>query len=167
MGDASIRPSGLYELSVKEKEYTEYVADQFPGWLITSSGVHAVSSDTTKGGLMWRVRTVSHPKLKELRKQWYPNGVKKFPLDSLEPDGLLLKHWYATDGHLEQPSNRPQIASYNEDTEELRDWLNESGFDTCRDHGGVCFNKRSQSDFYDAVGEPTPGYEYKWGDYEG
>ncbi|AGM11463.1 homing endonuclease with LAGLIDADG motif [Halogranum tailed virus 1] len=167
MGDGHIEKSGLFGVAVNEKKYLQYVEEQFPDWLVTKSGVHPVSSETSVGGLQYRLRTVAHPSFKEMRDLWYPKGKKKFPLNEIEPTGTILKHWYATDGHLEKPSNRPQIASYNENSEELRDWLNSYGFDTCQDYRGVCFNKRSQSDFYDSVDSPVPGYEYKWGDYDG
>lgn len=48
----------------------------------------------------WRARTFHHPFFSNLRKQWYPDGVKCIPEVLSELDDLALAVWYMDDGTL-------------------------------------------------------------------
>jgi hypothetical protein len=159
MGDGHVRESGIFEVAVKEKEYLDNVVNIFPDWLITKSGVHSFYNESADGEIMWRFRTVSCEETENMRDNWYENGNKNYPIENIELSATVLKHWYATDGGLDG-YNRPCLYSSNEDTEVLRDWIANHGYDVCNDKYSVRFNESGAEKLLSDIGK-IPGYEYK------
>lgn len=160
MGDGHIRSDGIFEVSVTEKKYVEHLEQEFPDWFITDSGVSMVLSETSEDGHMWRLRFVSCDETEKMREDWYNDSKKIFPLNNLEPNEMILTHWYVTDGGLDG-YNRPSIYSSNEDTGRLAEWLSDVGYDVCFDNRSVRFNKDGAEKLMREI-KPVPGYEYKF-----
>lgn len=113
---------------------------------------------------MWRIKTRSLEYFDTLRK-WYSSGVKRFPND-LELNAITLKVWYCCDGSFVQ-NEYPVI--YSSDQSDVRDSVL-SLFDdidvnpSFTDGGGgtIQFKRDDCTNFFEYVGEPPPGFEYKW-----
>jgi hypothetical protein len=111
------------------------------------------------------VRTRTHPYFNELR-QWYESGKKRFPDDlSLTPQ--LTKLWYASDGYLDvgqwgRPRLEIKARNENDRTEFLLDLFREHGFDPLYIRNEIRFTCDETEQLIEWMGEPPPGFEYKW-----
>lgn len=191
MGDASVHPGRktpkvLMQLTVPE--YLEYLNDKF-GVLgtgvklyknaeeqakrIKASGFSPnADPENYKDVYQWHTRT--HPSLSELR-EWYASGKKVFPPD-IDLTPTVLKHWYVCDGYLAKNMKRIVISISNE--HERRHEISEMfarvdlptpSYDIqTRKDGSIKCNARWPSSrmgaLLDYMGEPLPGFEYKWGE---
>lgn len=111
----------------------------------------------------YMLRTISHPYFEELQ-AWYINGEKKLPLDTPEP--LELKMWYIADGG--RMGERPFIRadSQSENLKKLADSINKIGIDmTVVDQKRqINVLNKDRERFFEYIGAPVPGFEYKWPD---
>jgi len=121
---------------------------------------------------IYEFRTMCHPGLQKYEK-WYSTGEKVFPTDiKLTP--TTLKHWFCGDGCLVN-SKWPKITLCNESSEEekINNLFNEAGLSdffwnkTQKRNSGVkmasiYFREEGARKFYDYIGEPLPGFSYKW-----
>lgn len=114
---------------------------------------------------MYRVQTRSMPCFRDLR-EWYDDGQKSFPKD-LSLNRLRAKMWYVSDGGLnwDRGDNAAYaaIASVNEgkNPRVLKSLFEEQGFNPTFTHPRLRFNGETEK-FLDWLGEPVPGFEYKW-----
>lgn len=113
---------------------------------------------------IYTLRTRSLEYFNELH-QWYSSGKKRFPKD-LELTPLIVKVWYCCDGSY-CDNSYPVIYSSNEsdNREMVLDLFKNTQIDPSYiDSGGGAINfKRSGSDdFFNYIGDPLPGFEYKW-----
>lgn len=121
----------------------------------------------------WISRT--HDGFKEFR-DWYSTGQKRFP-DNLKLTPLILKYWYCGDGTMREedgPNSRPslQIGAGNEvdRTGYLEGIFQDIGvsprFNISDGKYGkdmnVCFRVDDSEELWNYMGEPLPGFEYKW-----
>lgn len=117
---------------------------------------------------MYRNMTRTHPDFNWFGEWYDKNGNKKFPLEEIELTPLTLKVWYICDGDLSKgnPTHRPRITCTNEKDriEEIVDFIeDESGLNPYgTSEGRVLFGSEESEKFFDYVGEPLPGFEYKW-----
>jgi len=168
MGDAYIAVEGnnpRYILTNKKKEYIDH----------TRGKLGCIDSGTVQkdGDGVYRWKTVTHWGLRNYL-YWYEGGKKEFPNDiTLTP--TILKHWYACDGTRENRGG-VRIAMSNErrNKEKIEMYFSESGLpkpnywleNKRSDYGGwrcrACWNKEESSILLDWMGDPLPGYEYKW-----
>jgi len=84
---------------------------------------------------------------------------------------MILKVWYVCDGTLNNSNPRPRarIAAKNEShcIDEIAQWItNEIGGVRAGaiKHGNIVFDTRNTQEFFKYVGDPLPGFEYKWPD---
>lgn len=96
LGDGSIDVHGRLCVThgMKQRDYLEWKARVFVA--LNPSISSKVGGWGTKGQ---ELRTRVHPKFRELRRRWYPEGRKRVPpaaLDGLEPLGLAV--WLMDDG---------------------------------------------------------------------
>lgn len=114
---------------------------------------------------MYRLRTRSHPWFQNLA-DWYKSGEKRYPTD-LTLNKRQAKMWYVCDGGLqvrEDCADRAQITAANEyDRPELLVSLLDGcpvtpTFSTDR----LVFSVEDTPVFLDWLGEPSPGFDYKW-----
>lgn len=109
---------------------------------------------------IYEYRTIRHPYFTKLD-EWYSSGKKRFPED-LELTPLIAKVWYVCDGSY---NNRVCIYAKNEsdrsnflinlfDVADAR-WQSASN---C-----IRFTRSGSDEILEWMGEPLPGFEYKWG----
>lgn len=109
----------------------------------------------------YRTHTISHSYFTEMR-EWYSGGEKKFP-DDLNLDATATKYWYAGDGTLSTQNTNPfaRISTRNES--DRGDWLvGLLPFDATFSSNYINIPTNQTPEFLDWLGEPLPGYEYKW-----
>jgi hypothetical protein len=98
---------------------------------------------------------------------WRASGKKRWP-DSIKFTPERLKYLYAADGGLswnkDSVSARAQITSSNEPEQmsRIRNMLNSIGIDCSTYSDRIMMKPSSTEDFLDYLGEPVPGFEYKW-----
>jgi len=122
---------------------------------------------------MYRLNTMSHPDFANYRK-WYSSGSKSFP-KNIELTPTVLKHWYCGDGHLIKNSGRASIAMSNErdSRSKIVDMFKRAGFEDfswyryelqrdTKDNAEVRFSNEETKWFFRYMGDPPPGFEYKW-----
>lgn len=124
---------------------------------------------------IYELRTRNSPNLKEFS-EWYSTGEKIWPEVSLTPE--ILKHLYCCDGSLGKSSGQVHISCSNEiDNKEIvEDMFSSEGLnvdnwnDKVRDVNGyegtistsLVINKSNVGEFFNYIGDPIPGFEYKW-----
>jgi len=119
--------------------------------------------------------TRNHPGLDEFA-DWYSSGEKVFPND-LEMTPLVMKHWFVGDGHFETNEysiGRVSISTSNElnNKSKIGRYFTSIGFDDFywktserqdgTKSGSINFSTELTEDIFDYMGEPLPGFEYKW-----
>lgn len=160
------------------REFIEHLQDKF-GILTNKMGVSASAEENNKnlasqfGGKpqdydadkIYNLTFVSHPTFNEFE-SWYTENGKRWP-DDLFLSPTALKYWYAGDGNLyKAPDKRPiaEIACSNEIDRE--DYITElfSDFPVEPSFAGhkIRFGVDDTEVFLEIVGEPVPGFEYKW-----
>ena len=188
MGDACVNDNGgnpCIKMSVIQREYLEELDDIFSE---VSRGVEIdrlagdVAEMNRQSGFspeakeenyhdvyMWH--TVNHPELQQYR-DWYASGKKEWPKD-LEITPTVLKHLYACDGTLSH--GHVQISMSNE-LENFQFWVSKfneldmyptkHSFERPEHLSGksayLYFPTDSSERFFDYVGSPVNGFEYKW-----
>lgn len=91
-----------------------------------------------------------------------------FPSErELSPE--FVKMWYVSDGGLSQVSGKRPYARIryrknSENIEEILESFEEVGLEPYlrSDRTGICFTVDETPNFLDWLGEPLPGFEYKW-----
>lgn len=183
MGDGCIesRKSGsILYLGMINKPFLDWVDDQF-GLLSTGVKKRDTAAESAerarKSGFrpsaksenyhdvyMMRTRTLSD--LDEFR-GWYSTGQKVFPDVELTP--TIAKMWYCTDGGLAASKlgrNQAQIRCRNESERigYLVKMFNDVGFNptVTNNDTRLCFDSNETEEFLNWMGDPAPGFEYKW-----
>lgn len=109
----------------------------------------------------YRVHSPSHPYFADLR-EWYSNGSKSYP-DNLNITANVARYWYIGDGNLATYNKRPfaRISTRNE--QRTMDTLCEKlPFNATNSDNYINIPTDETSEFLDWIGDPAPGYEYKW-----
>lgn len=115
---------------------------------------------------VYRLKTRSHPFFTELA-SWYGSGEKQFPND-LEINSTIAKIWYVCDGTLTlyETSIRPWAVFYTSNEGHRREYLKglfeEVGFSPRFTDESVYFGVDETQSLLEWMGEPVPGFEYKW-----
>lgn len=114
------------------------------------------------------IHTRPHPQLRGFT-EWYSTGEIVFPTDlQLTPTSLAM--WYVSDGGLSWQHERTHImvrfASVNE-SERPQSIINMlEGCDFTVQHGKgsneFYIPQREVDDFFEYIGDPVPGFAYKW-----
>jgi len=99
-------------------------------------------------------------------KEWYEDSQKRYPSD-LELTPTVAKYWYVSDGTLNwmrQSSVRVVFACQNESDrpEYITSLFNSVGFDVKQNKHMYYLSVEDSEQFLEWVGEPVPGFEYKW-----
>jgi hypothetical protein len=156
---------GVLSTGVKHKSSAEEEAKR-----ALHSGFEA-TGDPSNYSDKYRLRTRSLPDLKEFN--WYTTGEKIWPSD-IKLTQTVLKHWYAGDGSLNnngsrfyleihcsnEIDNKDKIGSYFDDIGISIDRWRDDNYGKRR--GAVVFNKESAEKLLSYMGDPLPGFEYKW-----
>lgn len=196
MGDGWINEGVSCNLScsMTTKEYLQYI-DNIMG--ILSTGVrlkstakesceHAIEVGTLGSGGgeedysdIYRLRTRTHPFFDELR-NWYSTGSKTFPED-LELTPSILKHWFVCDGCWNNNGSYDYItigvSNEYDNKEKLNSYFDDIGIEIGSFNTGtreddskfmnLIFNRDSTDKFFEYIGRPVPGFEYKFPERNG
>lgn len=166
MGDGYIKhTSASYYLGVQmvTEEYLEFISsDVFP---ILSTSVSSNCRDI----YTWRTRAL--PEINQYR-DWYNSGEKVFP-ENIELTPTILKNWYVCDGSLAKRKNTEHIriglTNERKNEEKVRKYFDniEVSITNWGDYNSGCsaiFNSEESNKLWEYMGEPLPGFEYKWPD---
>lgn len=118
------------------------------------------------GKPVYSVKSIAMPEMNALRDKWYPKGKKKMP-ESIELSSKTLKYWYVCDGGLRWDENnvvipKVEISNYSMELNNAIDSLKKKGLSPKRVNSGIQFPAKETGDFMDYIGEPVPGFDYKW-----
>jgi len=145
--------------------FVEWLNEEL-GNLTSESTVRIKDNPNTKP--QFRFKSRPNPFFDDL-KEWYGPSGKRFPED-LELTAEMVRMWYVCDGGLKwgKKTAQPCIYTRNEsDREEfILSLFQEKGFDPSWYNTQECvvigFTGKDRDDILEWMGEPVPGYEYKW-----
>lgn len=177
MGDGWItKPYGgnkhhKLQIANTEREYLEYLDNQLGPY---STGVEfyrsaeEIASSAKKAGYETNVedtnnqyilKTRAHPFFDTLR-EWYGEDGKELPADFPLTE-KCIKNWYACDGGKRR--GYIEIAAENEkDNQDIIARFKELDVEPIWDGHKIRFRQDDSVEMIDFMGEPVPGYEYKW-----
>lgn len=194
MGDGCINHSNdnrFLIVNMIAKEYLNYVDSQL-GVLSTAVSMRETASESAtrsrKRGFspnaeecdysdIYTLQSRSHPELDEFV-DWYSSGEKVWP-EKIKLTPTTLKHWYCGDGmwNNTQGNNRIEFGVSNErnNTDKVDSYFNKVGLpepsnysESVRDDGSInChmqFTVQDSKKLWKYMGEPLPGFGYKWPD---
>jgi len=171
-----------FEISNTNKSFLQWLSTEL-GWLTTSVRMEHTAEQSYKKSSklpnnaslegfhdLFRIRTKLHPQYQRF-KSWYSTDEIVFPSDlSLSPESLRL--WYVSDGSVKidnrnSRSHRPALSSFNESErpQSVLSALRSLGFNTYQSSYHFCISVDDTEDFFEYIGEPIVGFEYKW-EYE-
>jgi hypothetical protein len=114
-------------------------------------------------------RTIRHPKLNQYN-HWYDGGEKTWPED-IELNPLTFKHLYVGDGSYHQKDNYMKITTVNEmgNKDKVEHIFSRSGieignvrYDEHTEKVDIFLSKSESERMFSVMGNPVPGFEYKW-----
>lgn len=143
---------------------------EFLNWLnsemqpFTTGVKDATGSDWSQRDY-YKIRTIRAPGF-ERYLEWYPDG--EYQRVDVDPDPLLLKMWYVSDGTLDQRDGRSPyitISTHQDGDREAYFEMLFSDIDTypSRDNGkNIGFTVEGTKTFFEYIGDAPPGFEHKW-----
>jgi len=114
---------------------------------------------------IYEYRSCRHPYFTELR-DWYKDGKKRFP-ENIELTPLSAKILMCCDGRVSHKNGkRVNIYSVNEKDrpEYLKSLLDQFNPVWVESSSSIRIGASDYDEFFEWVGQPLPGFEYKWGD---
>jgi hypothetical protein len=120
-------------------------------------------------------RTYSHPKFNTFE-NWYNDGKKIWPED-IDMSPTLLKHYFVCDGHYDNDNWQRRIdfnvSNERKNKEKVESIFESVGFSISNwneskriERGGVTcrieFDVSTTEEMFKYMGDPLPGFEYKW-----
>jgi hypothetical protein len=112
---------------------------------------------------IYEVRTTRHPRLTELRDEWYGTGEKVVPDVDLNP--TVVRVWYVCDGYINDHGDghtgRPRAVLCHH-TDGIDSLSSKIPFDTYVSDGHLYITGSDTTDFFEWMGDPLPGFGYKW-----
>jgi len=162
------------------REFLDHV-DSLMGWLTTGvrlkktaeeSAAETIERDRAGWDLnpenfnaIYGTRTRRLPYFRKFRR-WYDETQKRYP-DSLELTPTVAKYWYASDGTvnwMREYSARVVFTCQNEADRAsfIFDLFEDAGFDISQNEHMYYLGVEDSRRFLDWMGDPIPGYEYKW-----
>jgi len=191
MGDGCVKQSSRnpnLSVAVIEQDFLKYISEVFGVLgndvrLMRSSEESAEQNRVSKFSPnaeadnysdLYEWKTVNHPELLEFR-NWYSSGKKVWPDINLTP--TVLKYWYCCDGTYDTNNLQNRIILYmsNEvdNTEKVNNMFTKSGLpkpnnymiserESGHIHCHAQFTVSQTQELFRYMGEPLPGFEYKW-----
>lgn len=162
MGDGAIKTTTTnpkIQCEMTTKEYLEYVSSRMGG---LGLGV------TPSSGNLWYWSTTTHPKFNEFDSWYRGEGRDKVFPESIDLTPTTLKHWYCCDGGIynyHQTNNQIEITTKNEikNKDKIERYFEEVGFEPRGWTGPkIVFSVAESEKIYEYMGDPLPGFEYKW-----
>jgi hypothetical protein len=157
----------VFSLRMNTKPFLAWLVDLF-GSLVSDVIKENMTPHTPNmKDYIWGLNFRSAPYLHEYY-DWYNSGQKRFP-ENLSLNPTIAKMWYVCDGGITRHGNencrdRVQFSVSNEDDREdyLCGLFNEHGFDPTLSHHLLRFGVDDSEKILEWMGDPLPGFEYKW-----
>ena len=167
LGDGSVyrKDTPYIQAHMNTKPFLEWLDEEFQHNSL-STGVRRAHEGGTEShpNPSYRWQTRSHPKF-EYFAEWYSGGNKDFP-DDLHLTPLSAKVWYCCDGSLKYTDGLPYVWIANSDQSHRADYLEslfqKHGFDPSFSSETLKFSGKNRERFFEWIGDPLPGFEYKW-----
>jgi hypothetical protein len=186
MGDGSINrqsKSPRLRAEMTAKAYLEYLDSKFPhiSCGVTQSrsaseqaeshresGFNNSASGNNYSDCYWW-ETMTHQDFDEFA-DWYNTGNKVFP-ESLELTPTVLKNWYVCDGGVNNKSIRIYVGNERNNKSKIESYFLDIGIGSLkwsevdrgsRSHTSINFSVEDSEKLFEYMGEPLPGFEYKW-----
>jgi len=165
------------QIEMVNKEFLEYIRNIL-GPLATDVKTYTKTNKTENEGEftieVYKLRTRRLKSFNKYRDDWYINNEKIFPVKDIELNPTILKMWYVGDGDISTDKrwnikHYARITSVNEFNrkENINNLFNSLSFEpNWNDGPRFTFGLEGSKEFWKYIGEPTPGYEYKWPDKE-
>jgi hypothetical protein len=174
-----------FTLSMTNRQFLEWFNDQFG---ILTTGVKRVMTAEQSAKMspngnnnpddhleVFSVKFRTADEIANLYHKWYPSKGNKQIRDDFLLDKYSLKMWFVQDGRWWSPDDhdigRIEIA-HSFDPERVNGLFSNIGIDIDRHetsshvgekrHYSEVFNAKSAKSFWDYIGKPAPGFEYKW-----
>lgn len=179
MGDGHLdkrNKNPIVKWTMTSKEYLKYLSkEKFP---LLSLEVNQMSKEKQHHSEMFGLWTRALPELKDFNYWYQGKNNKIFPKDiSLTPKAF--KHWYVQDGNFYHNSIKITCCKEIENTDKLNKIFSGSEipnpykFDKRKTTFDgkqfplmdICWNTTQTAKIFGMIGEPLPGFEYKWGSY--
>jgi len=189
MSDAYVRDRNKDKprvvLAMTNKKFLEYLSNELThltGEVRLKKTAEEVAKDARESGFsekaavddckdVYEINFTNKEKYKELA-SWYDNGEKKWP-EKLELTPNVLTGLYVGDGSIRKFSGdkydgaRPNlvITTTNEidNEQKIKSYFTEQGFDAPTiTPPQVVFSADTSENLFNYMGEPLPGFEYKW-----
>jgi len=167
LGDGNIdshnRGYPRFRLGSVKPKFLSWVRNELHN-IMNKTGVSIQDSDDDSNHQdYYMLRTIPHPYFKKLR-TWYKSGSKILPRRRFTP--MELKMWYVTDGGrmdtvpcIRMDNERQNIYQHKDNIESL-------GIEcsVVADDRQITILKGGRDRFFEYMGAPVPGFEYKWPD---
>lgn len=134
-----------------------------------STGVKEASGSRESTKQYYKVRTRRSPHIRQFL-DWYPDGERVYQLVELTP--LITKVWHAGDGHLQKKDAngwqaiRLRFASAGEQVGSRESYFTslfqDLPVEPVVEEQHVSFRVDDSKWLLDWMGEPLPGFDYKW-----
>lgn len=188
MGDGTIDTSGktpCFRVNMVEREYLHHLDSLFPfyGQGVSLRETASQSADSAERNSPYEVNRDNYSDVYRWHTRrspvftrfagWYETGEKVFPKVDLTP--TVLKHWYVCDGYLHDEWNpRISINCSNEygNENKIESMFEQKGipkpdrWESRQRDGGInnkaWWNAEQTSRIFEYIGDPLPGFEYKW-----
>lgn len=189
LGDGGLdmdNKNAFFRIKMTNKTFLEWL-DVELGWLTNGvtkaktavesawSARESFGGDTRPEDVLdiWRLNTRAHPQFNEFA-EWYSTGEIVFPWNlTLSPEAL--KMWYVSDwclGHGNRDNRKTCVRFTSRNEQDRPESIVNSleSLDFTVNHSGKDFalSVEDTEDFFEYIGDPVPGFEYKWAynDYE-
>jgi hypothetical protein len=133
----------------------------------------AVSNDPSNYKDQYKIQTISHPELEQFE-AWYKSGKKVWPKE-IQLTPTVLKYWYVSDGSFNNNGSRFYVSLHcsneRKNKQKVEGYFTDVGLRPSRwwenkveetHQAELIFNKEESKEFFDYIGNPLPGFEYKW-----
>jgi len=107
--------------------------------------------------------TIGHPLFNHFD-SWYTDGEKEFP-EWVDLSPPIVRVWYAGDGSLYNSNcSRPTFYFKGQEgrSVQIASWFNKFDIFPNAGEGRISISPRDLPAFQELIGDPIPGYEYKW-----
>ena len=177
LGDGNFdNNNSTFRIYMANKTFIKWLWDEM-GYITTSTVGHQTDINGFSEGYgkdQYKVNTHPTPELFEYG-MWYDTGEKLYPND-LQLTPLILKLWYVSDGGINHKFENQTSNIYiskelgtNKIENLLHQMFSELGWQFNRyeyENGAdkMLFNIEDSREMWNYMGDPLPGFEYKWPD---
>jgi len=166
LGDGCIThgpKNAFFVTSMTNRLFLEYLNEEL-GWLTDT--IHQHDSQQTGSKPQYRLQTMAIPHFNTMKDRWYSDSQKRIPKDTLTKREVKL--WYVCDGcmawseDVNRASPRFSIVTLHDDRDVLIKTLRDNGISAVKRSESVAVPADGTDAFLQWLGDPLPGFEYKW-----